>query len=100
MRFGTWNVNSLYRTGSLTTAARELARYKLDLVVFLISNFRRVLNLHQAFEDGPDRGFRNVGTTHSDAGKIPKRKYTRFSGCAGGENDNSSFERVEDFKCL
>ena len=32
MRFGTWNVRSLYRVGSLTTAARELARRKLDLV--------------------------------------------------------------------
>ena len=32
MRFGTWNVMSLYRVGSLTAAARELARYKLDLV--------------------------------------------------------------------
>jgi len=31
MRFGTWNVRSLYRAGSLTAAARELARYKLDL---------------------------------------------------------------------
>jgi len=31
MRFSTWNVRSLYRTGSLTAAARELARYKLDL---------------------------------------------------------------------
>jgi hypothetical protein len=30
MRFGVWNVGSLYRTGSLTTAARELARYKLE----------------------------------------------------------------------
>ena len=29
---GTWNVRSLYRAGSLTAAARELARYKLDLV--------------------------------------------------------------------
>jgi exonuclease III len=29
MRFGTWNVKSLYRAGSLTTVARELA--KLDL---------------------------------------------------------------------
>ena len=28
---GIWNVMSLYRAGSLTTAARELARYKLDL---------------------------------------------------------------------
>ena len=28
----TWTVRSLYRSGSLTTAARELARYKLDLV--------------------------------------------------------------------
>ena len=29
---GTWNVRSLYRAGSLTAVARELARYKLDLV--------------------------------------------------------------------
>ena len=29
---GTWNVRSLYRAGSLMVAARELARYKLDLV--------------------------------------------------------------------
>ena len=32
MRYGTWNVRSLYGAGSLTAAARELARYKLDLV--------------------------------------------------------------------
>ena len=32
MRFGTWNVRILYRAGSLTAAARELARYELDLV--------------------------------------------------------------------
>jgi exonuclease III len=32
MRFGTWNVRSLYRAGSLMAAARELTRYKLDLV--------------------------------------------------------------------
>jgi len=32
MRFGTWNVRNLYRACSLTAAARELARYKLDLV--------------------------------------------------------------------
>jgi hypothetical protein len=32
MRFGTWNVRSLYRAGSLLTESRELARYKLDLV--------------------------------------------------------------------
>ena len=32
MRFGSWNVRSLYRAGSFTAAARELARYKLDLV--------------------------------------------------------------------
>ena len=31
-RFGTWNVRNLYRSGSLTTAARELARHKLNLV--------------------------------------------------------------------
>jgi exonuclease III len=32
MSFGTWNVRSLYRSGSLMTVARELAEYKLDLV--------------------------------------------------------------------
>ena len=32
VRPGTWNVWSLGRVGSLTTVARELARYKLDLV--------------------------------------------------------------------
>jgi exonuclease III len=32
MRFGTWNVRSLYMAGSLITVSRELARYKLDLV--------------------------------------------------------------------
>ena len=31
-RFGTWNVRSLFRAGSLIAAARELARYELDLV--------------------------------------------------------------------
>jgi hypothetical protein len=31
MRFGVWNVRSLYGVGSLTAGARELARYKLDL---------------------------------------------------------------------
>jgi exonuclease III len=32
MRFGTCNVSSLNRAGSLTAVARQLARYKLDLV--------------------------------------------------------------------
>jgi exonuclease III len=32
MRFGTWNVRSLYRAGPLMTVSRDLARYKLDLV--------------------------------------------------------------------
>ena len=29
---GTWNVRSLYRVGSLKAPARELVRYKLDIV--------------------------------------------------------------------
>jgi hypothetical protein len=32
MTFGTLNVRSLYRPGSLMTVAWELGRYKLDLV--------------------------------------------------------------------
>jgi hypothetical protein len=31
MRFGVWNVSSLYRAGSLMTVLRELSKYKLDL---------------------------------------------------------------------
>jgi hypothetical protein len=30
--FGIWDVRSLYRSGSLTTAARGLRVYKIDLV--------------------------------------------------------------------
>jgi hypothetical protein len=30
MRFGTWNVRSLYRPGSLKTVSGELAKYKLE----------------------------------------------------------------------
>jgi len=32
MKLGPWNVRSLYRAGSLKSAARELGRYKLDVV--------------------------------------------------------------------
>jgi hypothetical protein len=32
IRFGIWNVRSLYRAGSLKMVAYELAKYKLDLV--------------------------------------------------------------------
>jgi hypothetical protein len=32
MRFGTWNVRSFYRVGSLMTVSRELSGYRSDLV--------------------------------------------------------------------
>jgi hypothetical protein len=32
MRFGTRNVRSLYRAGSLRTVGEEISKYKLDLV--------------------------------------------------------------------
>jgi exonuclease III len=32
MRFGTWNVRSLYTSGSLKTVSGKLAKYELDLV--------------------------------------------------------------------
>ena len=32
IRFGTWNVRSLYRAGPLTATATELVRYELYLV--------------------------------------------------------------------
>jgi hypothetical protein len=30
MRFGMWNVRSLYRAGSSVTVSKELSKYKLD----------------------------------------------------------------------
>jgi exonuclease III len=32
MRFGKWNIRSLYKEGLLKTEASKLAKYKLDLV--------------------------------------------------------------------
>jgi len=32
MRYGTWNIRSLYGSGWLTTVARELSRCKIDAV--------------------------------------------------------------------
>jgi exonuclease III len=60
MRFGTWNVRSLYRAGSLMTVAKEVSKYKLDLVG--VQEFR--------WETG---------------GTVPPGKYTFFYG-NGNEN--------------
>jgi hypothetical protein len=32
MRFGTWNISSMYRAGSLRAVAEEILKYKLNLV--------------------------------------------------------------------
>jgi exonuclease III len=32
IRFGTWNVRSMYRARSLTVVGEEISKYKLDLV--------------------------------------------------------------------
>jgi hypothetical protein len=32
MRYGTWNLRSVYTAGSLRTVARAISKYKLDLV--------------------------------------------------------------------
>jgi exonuclease III len=32
MRFGTWNVRSMYRADSLRAVAEEISKYNLDLV--------------------------------------------------------------------
>jgi hypothetical protein len=42
MRFGTWNVRSIYRIGSLTTVVRKLGTYKLDFGVYRRSDGRSV----------------------------------------------------------
>jgi hypothetical protein len=32
LRFGTWNLRSIYRVGLLRAAVEEMSKYKLDLV--------------------------------------------------------------------
>jgi hypothetical protein len=32
MRFGAWNVRSMYRAGLLRTVVEEISKYELDLV--------------------------------------------------------------------
>jgi hypothetical protein len=32
MRFGTWNVRSMYKVGSLRAVVEEISKYKLNLV--------------------------------------------------------------------
>jgi hypothetical protein len=41
MRFGTWSVTNLYRTGSFVTVAREIAKCKLDLVQIQVVRWDR-----------------------------------------------------------
>jgi hypothetical protein len=47
MRFGSWNVRSLYGTGSLKTVTSELAKYKLEQVAVERSDGMRVVLIWQ-----------------------------------------------------
>jgi exonuclease III len=48
MRFGTWNVRSLYRAGLLMRVAKEISKYKLDLVGVQEVRWDRVARNQQA----------------------------------------------------
>jgi hypothetical protein len=56
MRFGTWNVKSLYKAGSLIMVLSELSKYKLDLVGVQVrlegSGTKPVENTHFSMERG------------------------------------------------
>jgi hypothetical protein len=55
-RFGTWNVRSLYKIGSLTTLARELGKYKLDFVGVQVRREKGALNGQRIIHFSMDRG--------------------------------------------
>jgi hypothetical protein len=61
-----------------------LSRFSLSVCVeeasrrYSESGSTSTSTLHPAFEDGTDRGFRNVGKPQSDAGEIHKRIHTIF----------------------
>jgi exonuclease III len=57
MRFGTWNIRSLYRIGSLKTVARDLGKCKLDLVgVQEVRWEKGALNGHRIIHFSVDSG--------------------------------------------
>jgi hypothetical protein len=47
MRFGTWNVRSLYRADLLKTVASDLAKYNLDAVTVQRSDKMRAVVIQQ-----------------------------------------------------
>jgi hypothetical protein len=56
-----------------------LLRVKIELSILTLTRYINTTLtshhshfIHQAFEDGPDRGFRNVGQYKPDAGESPK----------------------------
>jgi exonuclease III len=65
MRFGTWNVSSLYRAGAMKTGASKLENYKLDLVA--VQEVRLVEGGHQSEDDfmfifGNENAIHHLGT--------------------------------------
>jgi exonuclease III len=61
VRFDTWNVRSLYRSGSLKTVARELGKYKLDLVgVQEVRWDRAALNGQRIIHSSMERGMKII----------------------------------------
>jgi exonuclease III len=66
MRFGTWNVGSLYRSGSLKTVTSETAKHKLDLValqeVRWIESGGQPADVCSVFyENGNDKHYLGIG---------------------------------------
>jgi ACT domain-containing protein len=45
-RFGTWNVRSMYRAGSLRAVVEEISKYKLDLVGVQDVALNQQANIH------------------------------------------------------
>jgi hypothetical protein len=58
MRFGTWNIRSLYRAGLLQTVARESGKSKLDFL--LVQVVRRALNWNRIIHFDMEKGVKFI----------------------------------------
>jgi hypothetical protein len=59
MRYGTWNMRSLYRAGSLVRVSKELSNYKLGLVGCMRSDERALApNQQENTHFSAERGMR------------------------------------------
>jgi hypothetical protein len=92
MRFGIWNVRSMYRAGSLMEVVEEISKYKLDFNTVLRGRWCNiiVLNVHPPTEDKiddiKDRFYDELGQVFDKFPKYHMKMLGDFNAKVGRED--------------